>query len=399
MSGNKKYLEEASIGMALMDAVPVLLFCAGIILMAKMFDSVLFLIGGILCVVAGLGKVIWKFALAVMHRNVLFLNKQFKYVMGSGFLMIIVAVVVAVCTGQSDVNFSYVWKNVSAFPGNILFLCGMAGMIGMIILGSKMDASSKRVNYLEQTVNLIAQLCFFLGIMLIWYASDSYAADGKSLEALADSEGVNVVQVKQGANQNVILFDGKGEDTALVFYPGAKVEYTAYAPILHDLATAGIDCFVVEMPYNMAIFGVNSATKLIDECSAGGLEINNKKGYSHWYVGGHSLGGAMAAGYATEHAHILDGGILFAEYSTMALDSAQLKVISVYGSEDDVLNMEKYEEYKKHLPSDYCEFVIEGGNHAGFGSYGEQAGDGKASISREEQWAMTRDVIVSEVFD
>ena len=61
--------------------------------------------------------------------------------------------------------------------------------------------------------------------------------------------------------------------------------------------------------------------------------------------------------------------------------------------------MEKYEEYKKHLPSDYCEFVIEGGNHAGFGSYGEQAGDGKASISREEQWAMTRDVIVSEVFD
>lgn len=104
-----------------------------------------------------------------------------------------------------------------------------------------------------------------------------------------------------------------------------------------------------------------------------------------WYVGRHSLGGAMAAGYLEEHTAEYEGLILCAAYSTVDYSSSDLAVISMYGSKDMVLNAEKYEECKINLPSDYKELVIEGGNHAYFGNYGRQKGDGEAEITNESQ--------------
>ncbi len=401
MAKEQKYLKSASLGMALMDAVPVLLFCGSIFFIASIFHSVLFMIGAALCIAAGLGKVLWKLILATAHKNILILNKQFRYVMSGGFLIIIVSLI----AGHKYIDMPLVWKNVSAFPGNILFIIGILCMIAMIFFAKFMDASSKRANYIEQSVNLVAQLSFFLGVMLIWYASDFYRADATAATALDGSDKVNVVYVNEGTNGNIILFDGEGTDTALVFYPGAKVEYTAYAPLMFELAENGIDCFIVEMPYNMAIFGLNSADKLIEKYSdaalvndanvksvsdgAGNIKINNGTPYTHWYIGGHSLGGAMASSYAAKHTDKLDGLMLFAAYPTASLDVDGFKVISIYGSEDGVLNQDKYKDSLKYMPSDFSELVIEGGNHAGFGSYGAQAGDKKATITHEEQWQQT----------
>jgi poly(3-hydroxybutyrate) depolymerase len=115
--------------------------------------------------------------------------------------------------------------------------------------------------------------------------------------------------------------------------------------------------------------------------------------YTNWYIGGHSLGGAMAANYAANHEKLLSGVVLLAAYSTKKL-SDSLAVISVYGSEDHVLNMKKLKEGDAYLPDTAVKYVIDGGNHAQFGNYGEQDGDGKALISAEDQQRQTAELIV-----
>lgn len=110
-------------------------------------------------------------------------------------------------------------------------------------------------------------------------------------------------------------------------------------------------------------------------------------------MSGHSLGGAMAASYSAEHIDDLAGLILFAAYTTEELAAEHFSVLSVYGSEDAVLNMEKVEEGRSLVRNSYIELCIQGGNHANFGNYGEQDGDGTAAITREEQQKQTVDAI------
>ena len=105
----------------------------------------------------------------------------------------------------------------------------------------------------------------------------------------------------------------------------------------------------------------------------------------NWYIGGHSLGGAMAASYAANYQDKLKGLVLLAAYPTKELD---IPVLSNYGSEDGFLNREKYSDSIKNA-NNLSEIVIDGGNHAQFGNYGEQLGDNSAKISSEKQWNET----------
>ena len=100
----------------------------------------------------------------------------------------------------------------------------------------------------------------------------------------------------------------------------------------------------------------------------------------------------MAADYAAEHAKALDGVILLAAYSTKPLPDS-LPVLSVYGTEDGVLNRGNYEKNLANVPN-LQEFVIEGGNHAQFGNYGEQRGDGEAAVIPETQQDRTAEAIL-----
>lgn len=182
--------------------------------------------------------------------------------------------------------------------------------------------------------------------------------------------------------EDYIVYGDTAGSCGFVFYPGAKVEETAYAPILDELAEAGICCVVVKMPYHLAVLDADAAKRVMQDFPD----------VKQWYIGGHSLGGAMAAGYAAKHESAFAGLILLAAYPTDALQD--LPVLSIYGSEDTVLNHEKYVDsisLAKHL----TERVIEGGNHAGFGNYGAQEGDGEAEISDEEQWQETVDYILN----
>ncbi len=212
---------------------------------------------------------------------------------------------------------------------------------------------------------------------VFFYISDYY--HGVSLERYFESsETVTVSEIDAGW-----FFDGAGTQEAIVFYPGAKVEAAAYAPLLYRLAQEGIDCFLVEMPCNLAIFGVNKADEIIENYE-----------YGQWYMAGHSMGGAMAAAYAQKNAEKLTGLIFLAAYSANELSRTELKILSIYGSNDGVLNMDKVIKGRELMPSTYEEICIEGGNHAQFGSYGEQTGDNAADISGEEQIRITTEYIL-----
>lgn len=208
----------------------------------------------------------------------------------------------------------------------------------------------------------------FLGYCLPYY----HAVDAPAFPA----DGA----VKVFDKKDYAVYDGPGEKTALVFYPGAKVDEKAYGALMYGIAETGTDCFLVKMPFHLAIFGKNRAAGIIEDYGE----------YDSWIMGGHSLGGSMAAAFAKTHEDKIDGLVLLASYSLEDLSETGMKVISVYGSNDQVLNREHYEENKKNLPAEtFSEKVIEGGNHAGFAYYGPQKGDGEAEILKEEQIRQT----------
>lgn len=225
----------------------------------------------------------------------------------------------------------------------------------------------------------LALIICLLAAFLI-YTGNYYHADAAALAALETDDAVAVTRTGYGW-----FFDGPSEDDVLVFYPGGKVEETAYAPMLRLLAEQGMDVCLVKMPFRLAVFGANRAEDVL-----AAVDHENR------YVGGHSLGGAMAADYAAGHSAELRGVILFAAYPTKALDS-DLLLLSIYGSEDGVLNLDKVAAGRQFAPTKYLEQVIDGGNHAQFGNYGVQKGDGAASISRQDQQTQTAALILQAI--
>lgn len=205
----------------------------------------------------------------------------------------------------------------------------------------------------------------------VYYINDYYHAEETAVSLITTPKENVVVTEENG----VFTFKPQNATKGIIFYPGGKVEAESYAPLMHSLAEEGILSVLVTMPGNLAVLDMNAADGICEQYP----EIEN------WYMSGHSLGGSMAASYIAENTEEFDGIILLASYSTADLSDSDLEVLSIYGSNDGVLNMEKYSEYKPNLPSDLKEFIIDGGCHAYFGAYGEQEGDGEAQITREEQ--------------
>ena len=202
----------------------------------------------------------------------------------------------------------------------------------------------------------------------------------------ADLDSVEAFSMEESADGHLV-WELDNAAAGLIFYPGGKVEHKAYIPLMESLAEKGMLCVLVEMPFRLAVFDMDAAEGIQEQYP----EIEN------WYIGGHSLGGAMAAAYLSENVDDYEGLILLGSYSTANLSETDLAVLSVYGSEDGVLNREKYEECKVNLPVDFAEVVIDGGCHDYFGMYGVQKGDGTPGIGNEEQIEMTAEAVLELV--
>lgn len=168
-------------------------------------------------------------------------------------------------------------------------------------------------------------------------------------------------------------------NTGLILYPGGRVDPRSYAPLAKALAAQGYLVIIPPMPLNLAFFNPNAA----DDIIAAHPEIQ------HWAIGGHSLGGAMAANYVYNHPGQMDGLVLWASYpaeNNSLADQTDLLVLSIYGTNDG--QAEELAAAAERLPPETQWLVIEGGNHAQFGWYGRQPGDGEATITREQQQEM-----------
>ncbi|RMG86278.1 MAG: alpha/beta hydrolase [Chloroflexi bacterium] len=211
---------------------------------------------------------------------------------------------------------------------------------------------------------------------VVWAATPQGEVMQAALDALKSDDAVTVT------TEPWLIFTPTEQttDVGFIFYPGGRVLPEAYSPSARAIAEAGYLTIIVPMPLNLAFFNPMAAQSVIDAYP----EIQ------HWVIGGHSLGGAMAAAFAHDNPDKIDGLVLWAAYPADFHNLStydDLAVTVVYGEYDGLASVETIEESAALLPDD-AEFVmIKGGNHAYFGWYGAQPGDNEALITREQQQA------------
>ena len=205
------------------------------------------------------------------------------------------------------------------------------------------------------------------------YVGDFYKADESALNALDNNE---LVKIEFNKDKGYLAFIPNVEYTsAFVFIPGGKVEFTAYAPLMLKLAEDGVLCILLKVNFNLAI---------LDQNAPKGIKEDFKE-VEKWSIGGHSLGGTVATMYVSKHLDEYEGLVLMGSYPSKDLSASNLDCVVIYGSNDKVMKKDKFEKSKSYLPKITTIHEINGGNHAFFGSYGEQKGDGKATISNATQ--------------
>lgn len=235
-------------------------------------------------------------------------------------------------------------------------------------------AEKKRRGGLMALIICIAVVAV-LAVAFFAYTSVYYPAD-PDVREIAAGYGV---EITEGEGYITVAPEKEAATTGYIFYPGGKVEAEAYLPYLAGVAEEGYLCVLLEVPFKLAIFDMDAAGKVIPEYP----------GITHWAVGGHSLGGVAAAGYARSDNSGVDGLVLLAAYPSGDLSQTGLEVLSVTASNDQVLNKDAYEEALPNLPGGTQFALIEGGNHSQFGRYGHQDGDGEATISEDDQRGQT----------
>ncbi|MDD6806985.1 MAG: alpha/beta hydrolase [Oscillospiraceae bacterium] len=184
--------------------------------------------------------------------------------------------------------------------------------------------------------------------------------------------------------------DPETAKAGFIFYPGGKVGFDSYNELLSKIAKEGYFCVVMGMPVNLAVLHPSRADKFLKKYKELYPNIEN------WYIGGHSLGGTIACKHAVARPNTYKGVVFLAAYPDKNddMNGTGMKVLSMYGSKDNVFNMGRYTEYHHNFPEDFEEIIIEGANHGQFGNYGFQKGDNEADISHEEQIGFTAKKIV-----
>lgn len=219
---------------------------------------------------------------------------------------------------------------------------------------------------------LIAVAVAAVGGFLLWASTPPVPMD-PALDVLASDANVAM------ETDRWLVFRPTTTDPVIGFilYPGGRVDARSYAPAMHTIAAQGYLAVITPMPLNLAFFDQHAAAAVIDAYPA----------ITTWVIGGHSLGGVMAARFAHSNPDVIHGVVLWASYPDPDGDLSTLDIAatSIYGTADGLTSLAEIESSRALLPPDTTFVAIEGGNHAQFGWYGAQAGDNQATISREAQ--------------
>lgn len=228
-----------------------------------------------------------------------------------------------------------------------------------------MKKTLKRLGYLILSLFLIGIVAFF-----IW-ASFGYDADKEVLSNALKNQNVSIENTDEYISITPLNYNS---NKGYIFYPGAKVQPEAYISKLSAIAVSNtIEIFIPKMYKNLAFFGINKA----DEIQKQFPEI------THWYIGGHSLGGSMACVYASKNDKTFDGILIFGTYSGTDISKKSTKVRSINGEQDGVFPPEKIKIHNGELPNDAQILFINGMNHSDFGNYGFQSGDNPSKLTND----------------
>jgi len=239
-------------------------------------------------------------------------------------------------------------------------------------------------------VRIIRKLLILAGIVLVvvlasgaavWTVLNSHnAARPEATAALSADARVAVSRIP-GEDWYVFTPTATAPDTGFIVYPGGFVDPVAYAPVAREIAARGYLVVLDPMPLNLAVTAAESADAIVTAFP----DIRA------WAIGGHSLGGAMAAEYVRNNPGVMDGLALWAAYpaANTDLSAMPLDVVVLYGDADGLAAVEEVRGGAPRLPADTRFLLIHGANHTQFGAYGEglQRGDTPATISRDEQRA------------
>jgi hypothetical protein len=227
-------------------------------------------------------------------------------------------------------------------------------------------------------------------LLLIIFISTHITHCDKSDDSVNIGESAEIEETK-----DFIFYPSKNNSTVgFIFYPGALIASSAYSDWHQLLAAEDVNVFSIKFPSNLAFFDINAALRV----------IRQHPDITSWYLGGHSLGGAMALQLISKppNYNLVKGIVLFGAYPGSNVDFSQkdLQVLTLYGSKDGVSTIEEIVAGKSRMPTsleivsttelldtNYTSFYkkIEGGNHSNFGNYNFQKGDSVATISREVQ--------------
>ncbi|WP_215190542.1 alpha/beta hydrolase [Exiguobacterium sp. s6] len=174
---------------------------------------------------------------------------------------------------------------------------------------------------------------------------------------------------------NRLEFGQTDSEVGFILYPGAKVEKEAYAYYGTRLAEEGVFVAIPSLRLNLGIADIDAAEDII----AAHPDIER------WVVGGHSLGGSAASGYALEHEAQVEGVIFLASYPISSMADSDLRVLSVSGEIDGLATPADIEASRDNVPDDAVFHQIKDGNHANFGMYGPQDGDNDSPLSAKQQ--------------
>ncbi len=213
-----------------------------------------------------------------------------------------------------------------------------------------------------------------------WIALMAWLRPFPALEpALAALASTDTVTVEESIGQIVLTPTDPASDTALFFQPGAKVDARAYAAILRPVAESGHTVVITKQPLGIAFLSITA----FDAAKPSFPTV------SRWVVGGHSLGGTVAAieanaGVGAPDAPVV-GLLLYASYPANDIStSLTAQVLSLSASNDKLATPNSIAASRQTLPSDTTFFVIDGAVHAYFGDYGPQPGDGTPTITQGE---------------
>lgn len=202
----------------------------------------------------------------------------------------------------------------------------------------------------------------------------------------ASETAVQASQISQETGDYYYFAAPEESDVNLIFYQGALVDADSYSIWAAEVAAAGYNVYLLKLPLDLAVLNGNKAAEIVEQDST-----------ATYILAGHSLGGVMASRCASSHPDEVAGMIFLASYPDEkgSLVDTSLPVLSLTASDDGVLNWENYESAKEFLPEETTFEEIDGGNHAGFGSYSDQKGDNSAEISNHEQQEEVATVIIS----